>query len=776
MYVVKRDGSKELLDIAKIQRAVQWACAGLNVSQSDLETSARLPLYDGIKTKDIQIAFILAASDKISPTEPDWTYVAARLLLQTLYKQANDGSIHYPTWSAYASNAISKGLMTDWLNDDERFDLAAIDAVIDRERDFHFDYLGLQTLADRYLLKDENDVVIELPQHMLMRVAMGVALNEQTRELRTQYAIDYYRLYSARRALNSTPTLFNSGTLRPQLSSCFGTFIGDSLDGIMDGLKEIAQYSKYSGGCSVDMGSVRATGSRIGSTKGKAGGPIPYLKMYNDTLIGFDQSGKRKGSGSAYIEPWHADIFRYLDLREPGDEHLRAHDIFPALWIPDLFMERLERNEKWSLFDPKQVPMLHETYGDEFNRLYHEAEAAGLAIEQVDAEDIWYKILDRLFSHGVFWPCWKDTVNHRYAQPEIVHQSNLCTEITLRNDDTHSFVCNLGSVNLANGAHLLVRDATTGKFLWNANLEKTVRLMVRNLDSVISVGMVPHENGARMQQEDRPIGLGVMGWTEALYAMGIDYESPEHIQYANEVMKQISLTAIDESANLAQELGSYPTFHKSTWAQGKLPVDSLRHDRVVKQFDLDIYETNAPFGTMNDLREKVKRGMRNSTLLAIAPTATIANIIGTTQATELPWQEIFTKKNLSGTFKYLAHTVVNNPFKLPFKSTRNINQLWTVWAAAARQIWVDQAQSINYFLSDLLKDDEIGDSLDNMYRESWKCGNKTSYYLYGQAEENEVQLNPSMAAHADPTVPVEPEETGGRFCSIDAGPDCEACQ
>lgn len=770
--VTKRDGSSEPLNISKIQRAVSWACRGLAVSQSDIETSARLPLQEGVRTSDIQKILTMTAADKISKETPEATFVAARFLLQTLYKHANDGSIEYPLWVDYANKASSLGLMDSRLANSEYFNLEAINNAISPERDFQFDYLGLQTLADRYLIKGSTGEVMELPQHFLMRVAMGIALAEPDFDARTAAAIDYYNTYSNRLAINSTPTLFNSGTLHPQLSSCFGTYIADSLEGIMDGMKENAMYSKQSGGCSADFGSVRAQGSGIGSTKGKAGGPIPYLKLFNDVLIGFDQSGKRKGSGSTYIEPWHADIHAYLNLREPGDDRLRAHDIFPALWIPDLFMERVDQGAMWSLFDPHAVPELHETYGAEFEAHYVRAEQEGLFTEQVYAEDLWIEILGQLFTRGVYWPCFKDTVNHRYAQPEIVHQSNLCTEITLRNDETHSFVCNLGSINLGNDSHLLTRNAD-GSYLWNSELERTTRTMVRNLDSVISVGTVPHPNGARTQQEDRPLGLGVMGWAEALYKMGVDYESPAHIEYANEVMKQITLTAIDESANLAQRFGSYPTFDKSTWAKGILPIDTVRHMRIVHKFELDITTSNAPFGTLDDLRAKVQNGMRNSTLTAIAPTATIANIIGTTACTELPWQEVFPKKNLSGTFKYLAHTVVNNPYDLPFKSAKDVDQLWTVWAAAARQLWICQSQSTNYSINPAIPDEYIGDSLRDMYHEAWACGVKTSYYLHGQADQTEVSAD-TRPETTTVVVAVE-AEFEGRVCDINAGPDCESC-
>jgi ribonucleoside-diphosphate reductase alpha chain len=785
MQATKRNGSKEPLSIAKIQRQVEWACSGLNVSQSDIETRARLPLHDGVKTDDIQTSLILSASSLISPECPDATKVAARFLLQRLYKHANDGDINYAPWSVYAERAVANGLIDAQLNDPELFDLDTLQATIDQSRDFNFDFLGLKTLADRYLLRLENDTIIELPQHMFMRVAMGVALAERDKATRTAQAVRYYNAYSTASFINSTPTLFNSGTPRPQLSSCFGTFIDDSIDGIMDGMKEVAQYSKFSGGCSADFTPVRARGSYIKSTRGKAGGPIPYIKIYNDTLIGFDQSGKRKGSGSCYLEMWHADIVDYLRLREPGDDRLRAHDVFPALWIPDLFMQRAIAGESWSLFSPSDVPQLHETFGKEFEALYVEAEAKGLAKATVNAEELWITALGQLFTHGVFWPCWKDTINYRYAQPEVVHQSNLCTEITLRNDPDHSFVCNLGSINLGADHHLLTFNPVTKAYEWNSDLEATVRLAIRNLDSVITVGTVPHENGSRMQHEDRPIGLGVMGWTEALYKMGIDYESAPHIHYANEVMRQISMTAIDESANLAQELGSYPTFARSKWAQGILPVDTLRHTKVIEQFGLDIASSNAPFGSLADLREKVKRGMRNSTLTSIAPTATIANILNTTPCTELPYQAVFVKKNLSGTFNYLAHTVVNNPFGLPFKSARDVNQLWTVWAAAARQIWLCQSQSTNYYLNPTTPEDELGDYIRGIYEEAWAAGVKTSYYLHGLAEETAVSTDTanlitvtadSLNGVSASDLNLDPNWSGGRVCSIDSGPSCEACQ
>lgn len=802
MYVTKRDGTTEPRDIKKIQRAVAWMCDGLNVSQSDLETSVHLPLYDGVKTRDIQRTLIVEAASKISPQEPDWTFAAARGLLLILYKQANDGSMEYPHLRDYLSKAVAADKLAPCMNDEQHFDLDGLNSAIRPVRDLELDYLGLQTLADRYFVRvadGEEDVVIELPQFFFMRVAMGIALAEPNLRERTRCALNYYEIFSRREALPSTPTLFNSGTNWPQLSSCFGQYYGDDTDSIMDGLKETANYSKFAGGCSASMTAIRASGSRIKSTGGKAGGPIPYAKLYNDSMLAFDQSGKRKGSGALYLEPWHADIWNFLDLKEPGDDRRRTHDIFPALWIPDLFMKRVQENGVWSLFSPSVDPRLHETYGQEFEDLYLSLEAEGKYTSQVPAEDLWSRILERLFTHGTFWPNFKDTFNSRYAQPEIIHNSNLCTEIGLRNDSETSFVCNLTSINLGADKHLLVAGPD-GQYEWNSALERTVRLMVRSLDSVITVGFIPHENGRRFQHEDRAIGLGCMGWADALAKMGIDYESAAHVHYANEVWRQISLSAIDESANLARELGSYPNFPKSTWADGMLPVDTLRHHRVVRMFGLQL-DKGAPFATLDELRTKVAGGMRNSCLMAIAPTATIANILGVSQCTELPWELGYYKKNLSGLFRVFATTMRNNRYGLPVKTARQIDQRWTVWAAAARQIWIDQAQSTNFFLNPDLPLDQVGEMIDDLYFEAWKCGLKSTYYFYAKAESTEsLDLSqPSSASAVAPAAPavaggdyhmgagdtmpamssvasVASSWTGGKVCAIDAGPDCESCQ
>jgi ribonucleoside-diphosphate reductase alpha chain len=751
MKIIKRNGSVEHLDISKIQKCCEWATSGLeDVSQSELETDSHLVLRDGISTDDIQVSLIKTAARKTSLSQPNWTYVASRLLMQRLYKHSTDGGINYKPLSVYLSKAVQEKRVDPKLL--ELFDLGALDTAIDSSRDFLFDYLGLTSLANRYLIKDSNDVVIELPQHFFMRVAMGKAMVEKALSLRTQKALDYYEIYSNFLALPSTPTLFNSGTLCP-----------DDTGGIMETMTENAMYSKFAGGCATAFSSVRASGSRIKSTGGRAGGPIPYIKILNDVMNAWDQSGKRKGVAAVYLEPWHADIDSFLDLRQPGDERVRAHDVFPALWIPDLFMERVEQKAKWSLFDPARAPLLTETYGKEFEALYTKYESEGRATSQVDAPILWRKIIQRLSEEGVWWPCFKDEGNRRYAQPEIVRSSNLCVEIFLRTSKDRSSVCNLMSVNAGHDLLLLKKDGSAAGYEWNTKLEFVVRSAVRDLDSVITLGLVPHEKGRTTNQEDRPIGLGLMGFTLALQKLGIDYESAEQVKYRNELQRQMSLTAIDESANLAQELGAYPTFERSTWALGILPLDTATKRGIVEQFDLYI-SCDTPFCTGDQLRSKVKKGMRNSTLLALAPTASISNILGTTPVTELPYELEFEKENLNGQFNCVAPTAVNNPFNTKVKTARQVDQMWVVWSAAAGQLWTCQSQSTNIYLNEETQGD--GPLISDIYFEGWRKGVKSFYYLRGISDtEQKVQPEP---------------ESAGAACFLRPGDrgfeECEACQ
>lgn len=736
MYVIKRDGERELLNINKIHKAASWACEGLDVSLSDLEASAHIQFYEGMSTDSIQDSLIKSAADKISQSHQDWSFVAARLLLQKIYKYANNGKIDYPHLRVYIQEMVERDRVDDGLL---TYDMDLLNEAIDKSRDLKFSYLGLQTLHDRYLLRSKEGMIRELPQHFLMRVAMGVALEEKTLSLRNEWAIRYYNMFSMHKALASTPTLFNAGTNFPQLSSCFVLSMEDSLEGIMGSLTEAAQYSKFSGGIGMDITRVRSMGSFIGSTNGKAGGIIPYAKIYNDILLGFDQGGKRKGAGSLYLEPWHADIEEFLDLKNTsGDDRRRAHDIFPALWLNDIFMERVRDGQDWSLFSPSTVPQLTETYGAEFNKIYTKAEKDGLATKVIPAKNLFRKMLTKLFENGTYWPCFKDRANERYPQKQsgMVRSSNLCTEILLRTSDEVSAVCNLGSINLA---ALNEEDNFAG-------LEDTVCTMVRFLDSVISVGLVPHAKGLKFNQSDRAIGLGVMGYTELLVKMGIDFESQEHMDFANKLFERISYAAIQASADLAQEKGSYPTFHESDWAKGIVPVDTMQ-PHVLRKLNME----NPCTLDWTAMRQTVQQGMRNSCLLAIAPTATIANILNVSQSIELPYKKVYAKENMSGSFEVIAPALQYGKDYL-CKNAFEVDQIWSIKAAAIRQIWIDQGQSLNVYVYE----DTPGKELQRIYMNAWEYGLKTTYYLRSQAPE--LQQSSKV-----------------KVCSI-MEPDCESCQ
>lgn len=784
MHVLKRDGSSEPLDMSKYERQIEWCCQGLSgVDATRLKSQASQPLYDGISTVELNKNLCNAARDLQTVEEPNWTFVAARFVLQDLYKTVN-GHFKYQHLDSYLKKAAEEANLNPAMTRHDLFDIDELNNTIDPDRDYKFDYLGLTTLHDRYFLRDRSKRVIEMPQHFMMRVAMGVALAEPNKERRTEAAKNYYDMLSNLHFMASTPTLFNSGLQRSQLSSCFGATVGDDTDLITDSWKEVAKYSKFGGGVAMDYTPLRSHGSPIKSMGGEAEGPVPYIATADFIFRAFNQQGKRKGSVAPYLEVWHADIFEYLDLKEPGDYRLRANDSFMALWIPDLFMERVMSKGKWSLFDPAVAPTLHDIHGDEFRVEYERLEAEGKYRKQVEAEDLWYRALERLSAHGVYWHCYKDRINERYALPAYpIRSSNLCTEICLRSDDFNSFVCNLGSVNASRKKHLLMKGPD-GKWQWNMALTKSVWEAVSFLDSVIDIGFVPHEKGRNMQVSDRPIGLGVMGWTEALYALGIDYESAEHIEYANEFYKQVSIAATFASAQLAETKGSFPLHNKSTWANGKLIHDSLKNRRIIEEFDLDLSFDHCPFVTEDRLRAMVASGMRNSTLLAIAPTATISNIVGTEACTELPTAVVYMKKNLSGVFKAVAKTACNNPHGLPIKTAYDIDNKWTARAAAARQIWIDQSQSINAWFDSNAED--YGDRLDEYYRYTWWIGMKTTYYMYGKDPETaEVKTTPMDHMEG---VPPESEfganKSGeaieGAFCTLrpgDAGFDtCEACQ
>lgn len=620
MQVTKRDGSKEPLQVQKLHKMTAWACSGLNVSQSELELKANVMFFDGIKTSDVHDATIKAAAELISVAYPDYTFVAARLLAQKLYKEVAGGE--YPSLRHYISKAWSNGLLDDRMT--VLFDFQALEDALRPERDMQFTYLGLQTLADRYFLRQkmakasDEGPIIELPQHFFMRVAMGLALKEDNPTAR---AIEFYDLLSSFDFMSSTPTLFNAGTRHSQLSSCYLNKAGDSISNdpgshryasIFGVIEESANLSKYAGGIGTDWTPVRSAGDIIKGTNGKSSGVVPYLKIYNDTAIAVNQGGKRKGSFAPYLESWHPDLYDFLELKKnSGDERKRAHDIYPVNWIPDLLMKRKDiPGAMWSFFSPSDFPELHELYGEEFETCYEHLEAQGLYRHQKPAAEVWRKMLTALFETGNPWITFKDECNRRNPQDHVgvIHSSNLCTEITLNTSDDETAVCNLGSVNLSR-VNTLER------------LRKVIKTAIRMLDNVIDINFYPSDRAKASNLKHRPIGMGVMGYTELLVQRGIDWESEEHLQFADELFEQVSYAAIEASCELAIERGTYESFQGSKWSRGILPIDTAR-DKTQR---LD----------WESLRAKVvAHGVRNSNMMAIAPTATISNIVGTTPCIE----------------------------------------------------------------------------------------------------------------------------------------------
>jgi ribonucleoside-diphosphate reductase alpha chain len=790
MYVTKRDGSLAPLDPVKYEKQIDWACSRIpGLDPKVLKSHVKQTFFDGIKTTELNKNLERHAQELATPEAPGWTFVAAAVVLQDIHKEVGTTDFKYPSLRSYLESAIETSNMNPFML--QAFDMEVLEAAIQSERDAQFDYLGISTIKDRYLLRNrKTKQLIEMPQHFLMRVAMGVALDEANAEFSkieinanhvpdlsraTKIAVDYYETLSNFEFMSSTPTLFNAGLNKSQLSSCFGISMTDDFDGIWDSLKECGAYSKYGGGVAMDITDLRGEGAPIRSMGGEAGGPIPFVKLLNDTILAFDQQGKRKGVAAPYMENWHVNFYEFLNLREPGEDRLRAHDVFPANWISDLFMERLLDGGFWSFFDPIDAPDLHGKWGAEFEAAYIAYEKAGVSKKMVPADEVWTKMLTRLMAHGVFWMNFKDRMNERNPMRSKypIRSSNLCTEIALHSSETYSFVCNLGSINVGQ-KELLLKKGPDGKYIWNMKLAEAAMRGIRFLDSVISVGFVPSERGRNMQRDFRPVGMGVMGWTVALYEMGIDYESKEHIEYANEVMKQISVAAMYQSALLGKEKGSFPLFKDSTWAQGILTHETLVNRSIVEDFDLDLSFDHCPFVKEDELKKMVSEAMRNCNLLAIAPTATIANIVGTEACTELPFKLVFNKKNLSGPFETIAKTIERNPHGLPIKTAYDVNHLWTVDAAAARGIWIDQTQSTNYMMDTTTPD--AGDRVDALYVHSYKRGLKTNYYLYGKSEEKKTVKSVSIDSVAQVTVDAPQIDVEGRFCSIDAGPDCEACQ
>jgi len=819
-----QDGTLLPLDEARLEAIVGEACEDLDgVVSATVLTETRRNLYDGISQDELALAPILAARTLVE-TEPNYAYVSARLLLDKLRREAlthvagrSEQATQHEMEGRYADYFrayLDRGIAAELIDPElARFDLVRIAAALKPARDLKFQYLGLQTLYDRYFLH-EHGTRFELPQAFFMRVAMGLAAREIDREAR---AIEFYDLLSSFDFMASTPTLFNSGTLRPQLSSCFLTTVSDDLDGIFKSIKDNALLAKYSGGLGNDWTPVRGLGAHIKGTNGESQGVVPFLKVANDTAIAVNQGGKRKGAVCAYLETWHVDIEEFLDLRKnTGDDRRRTHDMNTANWVPDLFMERVEANGDWTLFSPNETPDLHDLYGPAFKTAYERYEARAAAGElkvfrTVRAVDLWRKMLTMLFETGHPWITFKDPCNIRSPQNHVgvVHSSNLCTEITLNTSRDEVAVCNLGSVNLV--AHV------SDKGLDFARLERTVKVAMRMLDNVIDINFYTIPEARRANLQHRPVGLGLMGFADALQMQGIAYASDAAVEFADASMEAISYFAISASADLAEERGAYSSFPGSLWSKGVLPIDSLELLAATRS-EIEVDRTRRL--DWDTLRQRVMSvGMRNSNTMAIAPTATISNICGVSQSIEPGYQNLFVKSNMSGDFtvvnallvrdlkarglwdevmisdlKYFDGSVgqidrIPDDLKALYATAFEIDAGWLIRAASRRQKWIDQAQSLNLYIAN-----PSGKALDALYRSAWKAGLKTTYYLRSRSAThvekstlkgtdgklNAVAVSAPIVVAA-PTEPA-PVRTGlvlpvidGPACLID-DPDCEACQ
>jgi ribonucleoside-diphosphate reductase alpha chain len=811
------------LDEARLATVIAEASDGLDgVVAETILTETHRNLYDGISADELALAPILATRTLVE-TEPNYAYVSARLLNDKLRRealsflagrpdqatQAEMASRYAEYFPAYLERGIGLELIDPELG---RFDIARLAAALKPERDQQFQYLGLQTLYDRYFLHAAG-TVFELPQAFFMRVAMGLALREIDREAR---AIEFYELLSSFDFMASTPTLFNSGTLRPQLSSCFLTTVADDLDGIFKAIKDNALLAKYSGGLGNDWTPVRGLGAHIKGTNGESQGVVPFLKVANDTAIAVNQGGKRKGAVCAYLETWHIDIEEFLDLRKnTGDDRRRTHDMNTANWVPDLFMERVEAGADWTLFSPDETPDLHDLYGPAFKAAYEayeqKAAAGGIKVfKTVRALELWRKMLTMLFETGHPWVTFKDPCNIRSPQQHVgvVHSSNLCTEITLNTSKDEVAVCNLGSINLL--AHI----GETGLNL--ERLKRTVDTAMRMLDNVVDINFYTIPEARRSNLKHRPVGLGLMGFADALQAQGIAYGSAAAVEFADSSMEAISYFAITASTDLAEERGAYASFQGSLWSKGVLPIDSLEL-LVATRSEIHIDRTQRL--DWETLRQRVRTvGMRNSNTMAIAPTATISNICGVSQSIEPGYQNLYVKSNMSGDFtvvnallvrdlkarglwdevmisdlKYFDGSVgqidrVPDDLKAIYATAFELDASWLIAAASRRQKWIDQAQSLNLYLAN-----PSGKALDQLYRSAWKAGLKTTYYLRSRSAThvekstlkgtdgklNAVAVTPVApvveAAPAARKLALEMAVLDGPACLID-DPDCEACQ
>jgi ribonucleoside-diphosphate reductase alpha chain len=806
--VTGTDGRRRPLDWMRVRTIIEQACSDLGeVEAAAVLKETRRNLYDGMSTAELDEALTLASRTLVE-RDPAYSRVSARLLLDTLRREAlsylagesreADQEQFRDLYPSYFADYVRRGVELEMLDSRlAEFDLDRLGRALQADRDLDFDYLGLQTLYDRYFLHHRG-TRFELPQAFFMRVAMGLALREDNREAR---AVEFYDLLSSFDFMCSTPTLFNAGTTRPQLSSCFLTTVDDDLDSIFQAYRNNALLAKYSGGLGNDWTPVRGMGAHIKGTNGQSQGVVPFLKIANDTAVAVNQGGKRKGAACAYLETWHIDIEEFLDLRKnTGDDRRRTHDMNTAAWVPDEFMHRVEADAEWTLFSPDEVPDLHDLYGPTFAERYRHYERAAergelTVVRRVRAVELWRRMLTMLFETGHPWITFKDPCNLRSPQQHagVVHSSNLCTEITLNTSADEVAVCNLGSVNLAR--HV------TPDGLDSERLRRTTRTAVRMLDNVIDLNFytIPEARNANLRH--RPVGLGLMGFADALIQQRLSPSSQKAVEFADRSMEEISFHAIAASSELAIERGRYASFDGSLWSQGILPLDSLRllaEARDDAGFD---YSFTLDW---EGLREQVRaNGMRNSNVMAIAPTATIANICAVTPSIEPLYRNLYVKSNMSGDFtvvnphlvadlkrvslwdeamaadlKYFDGALgpidrVPNELKELYATAFEIEPQWLVAAAARRQKWIDQAQSLNLYLAE-----PSGRKLDELYRSAWRSGLKTTYYLRSSSA---TSVEKSTLRHADgklnavPAVAPAADASGGDVCSVD-DPDCEACQ
>lgn len=802
IYVTLDDGRKRPLDEEHLQKVVRQCCNNLaEVDAQAIIDETKRNLFDGIKMDDLHKALIMSARTKIE-MEPNYSFVAARLLLHELHHEAlkylalpqsETDEEKVALYPQILQKFLDAGIECELLSPElKTFDLERLGKALDTSRDYQFTYLGLQTLYDRYFLH-QNGVRFELPQIFFMRVAMGLALKEENKDER---AIEFYNLLSSFDYMSSTPTLFNSATTKPQLSSCYLTHVPDDLAGIYNAIKDNALLSKFAGGLGNDWTSVRAMGAHIKGTNGKSQGVVPFLKVANDTAVAVNQGGKRKGAVCAYLETWHLDIEEFIDLRKnTGDDRRRTHDMNTANWVPDLFMKRVMENKEWTLFSPDDAPDLHDLYGLAFEEAYaaYEAKTKTGEIKNfkvIPAVNLWRKMLGLIFETGHPWITFKDPCNLRSPQQHVgvVHSSNLCTEITLNTSIDEIAVCNLGSINLAQ--HI------TEQGLNKEKLAKTVKTAIRMLDNVIDINYYSVIQARRSNLRHRPIGLGIMGFQDALYKLNIPYSSEQAVKFADETMELVSYYAIQASTDLAEERGTYGSFEGSLWSKGILPIDSIQNLKVARGQYLEL--NNDSTLDWNKLRERVKSvGMRNSNVMAIAPTATISNICGVCQSIEPTYQNLYVKSNLSGEFtvvnphlvkdlkalkiwdevlvndlKYFNGSVqkidrIPDHLKQKYATSFEIDAQWLIEAGARRQKWIDQSQSLNIYI-----DKPSGKKLDEIYKLAWIRGLKTTYYCraLGASDAEKSTITRSTLNAVQPVGESQP-----KMCAID-DPECEACQ